>query len=636
MIFIGLLLTLLVFGGIVTLVVLGLRGKLGGDDEHAGGEVGIGSVRRTFLYGLAFAALVLGASGITSLLAQLLDSWFGAVLLRDDAGRAAFGIAATVVAVPIWLLLRRATERSVEEYPEERGTLGRKLHAYLVLGLSAALLGRALIELLQGAFTPAQFDPGSIAPVLAWAAVWWVHWQWEKEEGQPSARARGVRGGYLNLASTVSLVLLAVGVGAILMRAFTSAYDGVMGGRLMTSGVGGFWDSSLRDALAVGVVGALGWGFHWFRTSTSALTPGLRSLVLYLVGIFGGLVTAVIGGAAILQTGLEWFFAAPSSVSAALHFDLVPGALAALSVGIALWYYHSQVVREEAGGGGGAGSGAGSGAEGGPSAAAVVPAERGYHYLAAAVGLLTLGFGLTTLIGVAVGLVVRGAEADLTITRWWAPPLSLALTLIAVGAPLWWSFWSRRQEAAGAGVEGERDAGTRRVFVFGVFGLAILSTLAGLSTFLVLLLRPLLEGTFGMDALDDGKWALGVVLTAGTISYYYWSVLQEDREEEEANASTEAARAEANAPPLPFAITVLAPPEAGAIIDALAQRLGVRPRVWWRLDGDRLPATGDEEAAAAIARALPAIEELRADGVGEILLLIEGGALRVVPFRSGS
>ncbi|MEX2599186.1 MAG: DUF5671 domain-containing protein, partial [Dehalococcoidia bacterium] len=151
----GFLVNIAIIGGIIALVVYAVR-RNGGDEAQE--EPGIGTVRRVFFYGLAFIALMLATTGISFLLSQTLDTLFEEAVLRDDASGIAFGLAATIVGLPIWLLLWRAAQRSMEEHPVERGTLARKLYVYLVLGVSAAVVAGFGVQLVRGILDPSRFD----------------------------------------------------------------------------------------------------------------------------------------------------------------------------------------------------------------------------------------------------------------------------------------------------------------------------------------------------------------------------------------------------------------------------------------------------------------------------------------------
>ena len=91
-------------------------------------EPGIGSVRRLFFYGLAFIALMLATLGLTLIVGRLIGLVFLDEIVRGGSGQIAFGIAATVVGFPVWAFLWRAAQASIDRYPTERGTLGRKVY----------------------------------------------------------------------------------------------------------------------------------------------------------------------------------------------------------------------------------------------------------------------------------------------------------------------------------------------------------------------------------------------------------------------------------------------------------------------------------------------------------------------------
>jgi hypothetical protein len=302
---------------------------------------------------------------------------------------------------------------------------------------------------------------------------------------------------------------------------------------------------------------------------------------------------------------LLWLLDRPNIGSAVAHFQDAPAALAAIIVGVGVWRYHSEVVLHEAAAGG----------------ERLVSARRAYRYISAAVGLGTLAVGLATLFGLVIGLLVPGARGDLTAGRWWAQPIAVVLTLIAVGAPLWWRYWSVQQTAALSGVPGEREALSRRIFIVVVFGIAVLATLGSLSAFLVMLLQPLFEGRFTANVLDGGKWMLGIVLTAGTISIYYWQVLKEDR------AALAAQEPTAAGTPLRVDVTALAPLAAAAAVNAIASRLGVRVRLWQREDIEAAPELDEGQIEAAA-------EQVRSLGAARVLLMVDAGGVRVVPFRA--
>lgn len=563
-------------------------------------EPGIGSVRRLFFYGLAFIALMLATLGLTLIVGRLIGLVFLDEIARRGSGQFAFGIAATIVGFPVWALLWRAAQRSIDRYAAERGTLGRKVYVYLVLFVAAAVVALNLTRSIGSALEGSAEALAGIGPVLVWGGLWFVHWRWETAEGQPTGVARSTRRLYAYLTSTYGLVMLAVGAGLLLASLLGTAYDRVFGGAFIGPGPG-VWNEQLRGAIAPGLVGALWWWFHWHRLSADDADSLLRQIVIYIVAIFGGVITVIGATAVALFTTFEWVLDRPALTGAAVHFDGLPAAFVTALVAGGVWGYHRTVVFAEA-------EAAGT---------RLVSARRAYRYLTAAVGLGTLAVGLTVLFAVAIGLLVPGAQGvTLVGQRWWGTPLSLALTLTLVGAPVWVRYWLRQQGEVRSGGTDERQALSRRTFIFVVFGVAVLATLASGSTFLFMLLDAAFESRLSSEVLDGGKWALGTTLTAGVLSFYHWQVLKEDR----------AAAPEPEVAPAAVAkqVTAVAGPQATALVDAIAAAAGAVVTTWARQDDAGAPQL-DAPAIEAIA------ERVRAAPGERVLLVIDADGVQVIP-----
>lgn len=584
---------------IIGLIVWGIVSAVRRPGATAG-EPGIGSVRRLFFYGLAFIALMLATLGLTLIVGRLIGLVFLDEIARRGSGQFAFGIAATIVGFPVWALLWRAAQRSIDRYAAERGTLGRKVYVYLVLFVAAAVVALNLTRSIGSALEGSAEALAGIGPVLVWGGLWFVHWRWETAEGQPTGVARSTRRLYAYLTSTYGLVMLAVGAGLLLASLLGTAYDRVFGGAFIGPGPG-VWNEQLRGAIAPGLVGALWWWFHWHRLSADDADSLLRQIVIYIVAIFGGVITVIGATAVALFTTFEWVLDRPALTGAAVHFDGLTAALVTALVAGGVWGYHRTVVFAEA-------EAAGT---------RLVSARRAYRYLTAAVGLGTLAVGLTVLFAVAIGLLVPGAQGvTLVGQRWWGTPLSLALTLTLVGAPVWVRYWLRQQGEVRSGGTDERQALSRRTFIFVVFGVAVLATLASGSTFLFMVLDAAFESRLSSEVLDGGKWALGTTLTAGVLSFYHWQVLKEDR----------AAAPEPEVAPAAVAkqVTAVAGPRATALVDAIAAAAGAVVTTWARQDDAGAPQL-DAPAIEAIA------ERVRAAPGERVLLVIDADGVQVIP-----
>ena len=585
-------LPLLLIGGVVAVIVAVVRRGQGSRDP------GIGTTRRLFLYGLAFVALMLGASGITLLAAGLLETLSASRDLSNDAAGTAFGLAATIVGFSVWALVWLAAQRTLAQYPAEAGTVGRKLYAYAVVGVSAAVVAVTLANLLRRLLQPSDFEAEGLAPILVWGALWAFHWRWESREGQSSQDARSVRRLHAYLTSTYGLVMLTVGTGTLLGVLTGAAYDGLFRDRLLGGAGDALWHDQSRTALAVALVGGLWWAWHWFGVSAHDLTSDLRRVVVHIVGIFGGLITVVAGTASALFAVLIWLMDRPRFATAAEHFDVLPVALTTVLVAGGVWGYHVSLSAVEE-----------------SSVSKQAAARRTYRYLSAVVGLGTLAVGLVLLIGVAVGALTPTIAGG----RWWATPLATSITLIIVGTPLWIVHWARQQAAMTAGAPGEADSLPRRAYLFGTIGVAVLATLGAFSAFLFQVIEAALEGRLSTSVLDDAKWAVGVAVAAALFGAYHWQVLREDRALEPPVLQVVPATA-----PFTKEVTAVAPASARALVEAIARRLGTEVTRQERRDSMGAPELSEAE--------LDQLAERVRSAAGErILLVIDGDGVQVIP-----
>lgn len=220
----------------------------------------------------------------------------------------------------------------------------------------------------------------------------------------------------------------------------------------------------------------------------------------------GGVVTVIVGGGILVFSVLDWFLG-DVSTSAAAHFDTVPGAVAALFVGSAVWAYHAHVlgdresrVRDEIG--------------------------RVYDYLLSAAGLLVATSGVAVLLGAALkSLSSQGSVATSD-----GDILPTALTLLVVGVPLWWRYWSTIQRYRRSDPKGELTSITRRIYIVGLFGIAAIVAVISLIVIVFIVVEDVLDGAVGWITVSDTAIAIALLITAGAIAWYHFVVFREDRE----------------------------------------------------------------------------------------------------------
>ena len=576
---------LILVGGAGSIIAHALRSR------GSAGDPGIGTTRRIFLYGLAFAALITAASGLALLTGALLTAVSGDVIAGEGASALAFGIAAGGVGFAVWALLWRTAQRSLERHPVEAGALGRKVYVYLALGASAITVAFSLTlfidELLDSRRSPSL---GELAIPLVWAGVWAFHWRIESAEGQPTAAAATARRIYVYTLSVYGLILLAAGTAILGGALLNAGYHTAFSGDNMPDG--------LPEAGSFAIVGAALWGTHWLRLARGDAS-GIRQAVLYVLGVFGGTAAAMGALSVLLVTFISWpLDPAPDRVRLD-HFDPVPETLVVLLVTAAVAAYHRRTALAEAAPGQG------------------VHAQRAYRYLSAAIGLGTLWVALALVVAIAVGLAVPSAQGSFLGQRWWGMPLSVAITLLIAGAGLWGWHWPRLQNAARFDTD-ERASLSRRAYLFTVFGVSVGAGLISLITLLYGVLEAALNNDLSTEALDGGKWALGVVVTAAVVSVYHWLVLRED-----AQAAPAPEQPHAPVSP-PKRVTALVSAEGMAAVDALERALGAGIARRTRADTPGAPALSDEEAASVAERIREAPGE-------EVVLVVDSDGVRIVP-----
>lgn len=597
------LLPLLIIAGIIAAVVVWMRRRGGGGDDP-----GIGTLKRVYFYGLSFFALGAAAPGVILLIDFLLDNLFGPAAISRGQGQLALGLALTMVGTPIWFLHWRMALGAVQKLPSEAQAFSRQIYIYLVLGISGALFAFGLVSLLRWLLGSGEFNGNNLAFPLVWGSIWAYHWHLQSLDVSKTEDGATVRRLYVYITSLYSLVMLVVGVGIVIWRPLKEAYLTLFTTQLMISG-GGFWNSAWTDTTRAGVatllVGGLLWWWHWNRVARGDTSSHLRQVYLYLLAVLGGAVTVVVTLSILLFDVLQWLIGVPGAAGAATHFGAVPGMIAVLVPGAALWGYHWAVVHQES-----------------LTATGRWPAARRvYRYLVAALGLSTLSVGLVMVFLVALGVLLPQAGTQLSDAGWWRNPLTLAITLLFVGVPIWSYYWFGVQREVAVGPLQERASQARRIFIYGVFGIATLLVLGNLSALLYMFLRDVLEGGLSWQVLQDAKWSAGTLLMAGAVSVYHWLVLKEDRQEMPAQE-------EAPAPGLTVArdLIALAGRSAQDSVSALESRLGVPIRVWHSLGGGDAPRLTEEQLDAA------RDEIINAPG-NRALLILDASGVRVLPYR---
>ena len=587
-------LPLLLIGGIIAAIIAATRRS--GDGDEA--EPGIGSVRRLFLYGLAFIALMLAATGLSLLLGGLFDAASRETVIAESKTALALGLSLTLVGGVAWALLWWLGERTLAGHDVERRMPARHIYLAAVRGVAYVVVIISAVTILRWLVGVDDFNGEPVGFALVWAAVWFFHQRQVARHGTPTPATQTISRWYLFGAAAVGLGLLGIGLVGFLGAYLERAYDGAFAPAL-SGDAGGVVSMGARSALAMALVGGLGWAGHWWRARQDAASTIWRVYVL-LGSVRGGLATAIIAASIALHRLLQWFFGDPREATAVAHFEALPASVAALLVGLAVWGYHRSVLAEQAR----------------RAAQPRSETERVYRYLGAAAGLITLVIGLARVFATTSDLLSGQGENLLRGDGWWQNALVTGTTLLIVGFPLWGRYWLDIERSTVARGEAERGALSRRVFLYGVFGISSITTLISLSILLFQLFEGALENTLSAEILHDARWPIALLLSAAGASVYYLLVLRADRRAQPVAIATPARFPD---------IVLLGAEEGGVLARRLEERLGTRVRVWNRTGEPMVGALSESEITDILART----ESMSGE---RLLVIAEPGASAVIPY----
>ncbi len=566
------------------------------DERDGDADEGIGTVRRLFIYVLAFVGVVFAAVGVSMLIGGVIDAVTGEALILDRRQSLAIALAFTVVGTPAALLFMLLAQRSIRAHELERRSQARRLYLAVTRSVALVMVAWNTVNAARMILGLEPVEGGPWGALLAWGAVWAIHERLAVAEPAPTRMTRLLDRLALYFGALLGLLMLLQGMIGVVAAPLSAAYDRMTNASLLA--VGG--DNGLRAAIVPCLVGGAIWAWYWWRQL--AQRDRLTTLWRVHVFLFGTLLAAaltIVPAATALYLVAEWFAGTPGSDTAAAHFAGMPVALATLVTGVATWGYHRAVIVE-------AGD---AGRHSGP--------ERVYRYLLSAAGLLATAIGVATLIALGAEGLGSAGGAFVTGADWWRNQLLRGIVEVVVGAPIWALHWGATQQALRDGRD-ERGAPSRRVYVFGTVGAAILALLVSLTIVLYQVFEAVLANNISLALLRDGDWALGVAITAGAIAYYQFLVLREDQAALPATDATTRARARQ--------VVLLAPAGAEAIVEALERVEGVRVRAWRRLDGAATTAALSDERRAALVAAVTATDAER------VLIAVSDDDFDVVPY----
>ncbi len=559
-------------------------------------------VRRVYYYLVTLITLGILAGGAGVLLSLLFDITISnstAAIGQANFHQQQFslGLAMLVIGGPLWFFFWKNVQKYVVGSNIEIGSTLRKFFLNFILvvtSLTAVYSAQTFFKWLLTGIPQSPSSSSSLATLIVALAVWYFHWRVSEREGQPSPSSRTLRRWYMYLDSGWGMVLLTIGLVQLIDLAVK--FLPVWGNVLV---MGSFWAGAFQDSLILVVLGSLLWAFHWFRMAKRDFDSTLRQVYIYLLAIVGssiaGLTALTIG----LYRILVWLMgtAGTSSIS---YFQFIGWLIPLLFVTAALWTYHQTVAREESA----------------QVLERLLSSKRVHLYIMSFIGLGTLTSGLIILFGTILDLIINSLNPAIAVqSGWWQKQLSLALSLLIVGSPLWWYYWNQIIHLSSGGGVVEGRAKSRRIYLYVIIGASIIALAAVLVNILYQLLSGLLAGSFGLSVLEKSKWSIQALLVAVPLLLYHWQIARDDQ-----HRGAEAAAEHKN-------VTALIDNSARTLLGSLEDQLGLKIRVM-EFEGipEDTPTLSAEDVVALV-------NQIKNSPSQYVMLIVHGGKLMVLPYQ---
>lgn len=563
----------MIFGILIPIVILALV-VVGARRMTASSPDGVNRtqmVRRFFQYALLFAMLVVSIAGLSGLVTRLFS--IGQDVTSDPVALAR-DVSFTVVGVPVVSALTLWTRRQFDRDPKEAHSFAFGLFMTVASTTTLAMSMIATYDVLTWATGLTNDWRSPAARLLMWGTAWLGIWGVRRSYAHADQQQAVYLSGSLAGLGTSVAGFVAV-IGGLIQLAFGLSAD-----VLISPGT----DPVLRGVIVAGI-GAPVWYFNWVRGARASQRNTLWLTYVMLAGVAGSLITAIASASTALYQGFVWFLGTPTSTDAHIHFSSTPINGAYALVGLVTWWYHQSVLHE-----------------GRKDTRTEV--TRVYEYLMSGIGLIAVATGIGILVVAAIealtgtDLISNGAATN---------TLLLALTLLLVGTPAWWMFWSRIQTITDANPEIEVVAPTRRGYLYLLFGVGGVAAIVSLITGIFQLFSDIFQSQFGSDTFRLMRFAIGVLVTTGTAAAYHLMVYRNERQY-------------LHAPARGGHSIILVGPKDPELVREITEKTGNRVQVWVAAESDHQVWSHDEVLA---------LLDKQADQ--DLLILMNAHGLEAVP-----
>ena len=474
-------------------------------------------LRRLYIYLVSAASLVVVAFGLTGL-----GSTFILFFLNDPEwqfSRSAIAgyAAAVIVGLPVWAIHMWIARRYALRDPAERGSAIRHLYFYWACLVFAIFFAINLDNALALALRPGLDNLPSPPPpseatrpilqstwnALVLLAIWLLHYRMAARDraavGEQGASAT-LRRWYMYAALFIGFVLMLYSGATALKLLWAKALDSNL-----------FQYESLSAPVASLVTGFILWSFHARVVATRHIEDDRKSTLRAVEGFLAvafSITLALYGGSQILYYSLARLIGVDNP--GGLGNDILAGLAdpgSKLIVFAPAWLLVRTRLSRDASTG---------------EAKRQAAIRRLYLNLASLVSLAAMAFGA----GQVLWTLAEHVEAPIIgVSAFdWKNPLSIGITLFAVGGAVWLAHWRQAPPAE------ERQSVSRRLYLWGALLGSVLAGLGYAVALVYSVLQQLLQQNPRMNDvanLDFGHY-LAALLVALVVGLYHWRVMRAD------------------------------------------------------------------------------------------------------------
>lgn len=569
---------------LVIVVIVAAR-KLFVRDSH--GVPSTFSVRRLFQYALLFGTLIISATGVAGLVGRLFDTGQVLVQNRTDLAR---DITFVIIGVPLYLLIRRWSNRTLADDPNEARSFAWNtyLTAISITALATSMTaGYSVINWVIGVEI---YRGSDLARLFVWGLVWIFHWR----EIRKLAHEEEARTGYF-IGSLIGLGTLSFGVGNLVASVARLAIESEKTA-LLSSG-----SNSISKSIALIIVGLPVWYQYWLRVGVALRREVIWYAYTLLIGVAGGFITLVVSASVMIFDLLVWYVGDTNQLTAERHFTSSAGALGSGTVGLLVWWYHANIVKHEAIIKNTAKSG-----EASKSHKSRDELRRVYEYIISGISLIAAAAGFMMILVAIIESITPGKVLSTTSS---ANTLLLAITLLLVGAPVWYFFWMRIESHLDLNKD-EQSSPTRRIFLMSLFGVSSIAAVISVLTIVFIFLDDLLNSKLQSETLREMRYAIAILISNAALSLYHWSIYKGERDVEVRK-------------PRRDKYIVLLGPKDQELANLIRTKFGAHVQMWRGLDGAVELSNWNREKVLSLI-------ETSADD--ELLIVAEKRGAKLIPF----